>query len=106
MMLDREIEFTLPKGVIDASGRLHRHGTMRPITGEDEIYVTRDRRVREEPAYATFVILSRAIVELGTLDRITPQQLEELFLADFIYLQEQFNELNQELVRFSELGEW
>ncbi|MBK4731580.1 hypothetical protein JJD41_17160 [Oxynema sp. CENA135] len=105
-MLDREIEFTLPKGAIDASGRLHRHGKMRPITGEDELYVTRDRRVREEPAYATFVMLSRAIVELGTLDRITPQQLEELFLADFIYLQEQFNELNQELVRFSELGEW
>lgn len=57
----------LPKGYLDGEGTLHREGVMR---------------------------LARAIIELGTLETITPELLEGLFLADFLYLRQFYREIN------------
>jgi len=44
-----ETEFNLPKGYIDETGVLHRHGVMRLATAADEILPLRDRmRVTRE----------------------------------------------------------
>jgi hypothetical protein len=38
-------------------------------------------------------LLVQAIAKLGTLNRVTAQQLEQLFLPDFLYLQNLFGSL-------------
>ena len=45
MGLETEFAFTLPKGYVDDSGMLHRHGTMRLATARDEIEPLRDPRI-------------------------------------------------------------
>ncbi len=86
--------FTLPKGLIDIGGGIHRQGIMRPVTGQDEIIAQKDPRVREHPDYFTLVILSRAIARLGTLPSVTPELLEQLFLVDLAYLRTLYHRLN------------
>ena len=46
-----EVEFTLPKGYLDATGVLHRHGIMRLATAADEILPLRDAREVFEREY-------------------------------------------------------
>ena len=52
-----EIEFTLPRGYVDAAGAVHRTGTMRLATARDEIEPLRDARVRQNSAYLTVLLL-------------------------------------------------
>ncbi len=92
--LQTEYSFTLPKGYVDSSGTLHRKGTMRLATARDEIAPLRDRRVIENEAYLTVVILSRVITKLGTLDEVTTKTIEELFTADLSYLQDLYGIIN------------
>lgn len=89
-----EFPFTLPKGLIDVGGGIHRQGIMHPVTGKDEIIAQKDPHVREHPDYFTLVILSRAIARLGTLPSITPELLEQLFLVDLAYLRTLYRRLN------------
>ncbi|HAG81604.1 MAG TPA: hypothetical protein DCL61_10645 [Cyanobacteria bacterium UBA12227] len=91
-----EFEFSLPKGLVDSEGGVHRYGMMRLATGKDEIVIQKDRIVREDPAYKILVVLSNVITRLGSVSLVTPKLLEELFLIDLIYLQEFFNRINQE----------
>jgi len=44
--LQTEFEFVLPRGFVDREGNLHRRGTMRLATANDEIAPLRDMRVR------------------------------------------------------------
>ncbi|MGC9505748.1 phage tail assembly protein [Baaleninema sp.] len=90
-----EFKFVLPKGLIDDSGTLHRAGTIRLATAKDEMVTAKDPRVRENPAYGTLVRLSRTITRLGTLSAIDPEDLENLFSIDLIYLCELFDRINQ-----------
>lgn len=101
-----EFEFILPKGLVDTSGDIHRQGTMRLATGNDEILVQKDQRVRTEPYYKILVNLSHVITRLGTLSSITPQRLEQLFLIDLVYLQGFFNRINHQNGRLSPQGEF
>jgi hypothetical protein len=71
-MFATEFEFTLPKGYLDSEGNLHRKGVMRLSTAIDEIAPLRDPRVKANPAYATIIILSRVITQLGALLEISP----------------------------------
>lgn len=91
-----EFDFTLPKGLLDAQGQVHRQGVMRLATAKDEIQVQSDRRVQSNPAYGALVMLSRVIVQLGTLSEVTPEQLEDLFTIDAAYLREFFDRINQQ----------
>lgn len=94
-VLQTEFEFTLPKGYIDEAGIVHKDGLMRLATAADEILPLRDPRVQQNPAYLTIIILSRVITRLGALPMITPKVIEELFTADFSYLQEMYNRINE-----------
>ncbi|MDJ0726156.1 MAG: phage tail assembly protein [Prochloraceae cyanobacterium] len=93
--LQTEFKFTLPRGLLDDKGHLHRQGLMRLATAKDEIYIYKDRRVKENPAYAVLAHLSRSIVRLGSLSAVSPQQLENLYVLDLAYLREFYNRINQ-----------
>jgi hypothetical protein len=44
-----EFEFTLPRGLVDGAGQVHRQGTMRLATARDELLMARDRRSQRLP---------------------------------------------------------
>ena len=91
-----EFNFTLPRGLIDSQDRVHRHGVMRLATAKDELWVQQERKVQDNPAYGTLIMLSRVISRLGSLNSVTPEQLEELVLRDISYLREFYNRINQQ----------
>lgn len=89
-----EIEFELPKGLVDEDGTLHRRGVMRLSTAADEIYPLRDPRVQSWPAYLIIILLSRVVVRLGTVPEVNPGVIERLFAEDLAYLQDLYNRIN------------
>lgn len=94
-MLRTEYDFRLPFGFVDEHGELHRDGVMRLATAADEIHPLRDPRVRRNEAYLTVIVLSRVVTRLGSLERITPGIVENLFAADLAYLQDVYNRINR-----------
>jgi hypothetical protein len=82
MSLQTVFPFTLPRGYVDASGQAHQPGRMRLATARDEIEAYNDPRVLANEAYLPVVLLSRVIVQLGSLTAITPQVIEDLFASD------------------------
>jgi hypothetical protein len=92
--LRTEYDFTLPKGYVDSSGTLHRKGTMRLATARDEIAPLRDRRVMDNEAYLTVIILSRVITKLGSVGDVDTGVIEGLFTADLAYLQDLYGIIN------------
>jgi hypothetical protein len=96
MTLQTEFEFTLPQGYLDEDGTVHKHGVMRLATAMDEIAPLNDMRVRNNEAYLVIILLSRVIVQLGTLPRIHPGIMEKLFAADLAYLQEFYRRINEQ----------
>jgi hypothetical protein len=89
-----EIEFTLPRGYVDASGNLHRKGVMRLATAADEILPLRDPRVQQNEAYLSVIVLARVVTKLGTLSDIDTAVIEGLFASDLAYLQRLYESLN------------
>ena len=94
--LRTEFEFELPRGYVDRSGTVHRHGVMRLATARDELVPLHDDRVRENPAYLTIVLLGRVITRLGTLDEVQGGILENMFASDVAFLQDLYRRVNQE----------
>lgn len=92
--LQTEFEFALPKGYLDAEGKLHQQGTMRLATAMDEIVPLRDPRVKGNQAYLTVVILARVITRLGDLTEVNTNVIENLFTADLAYLQDFYRQVN------------
>jgi hypothetical protein len=90
-----EFEFTLPCGVLDDEGTLHRDGVMRRATAADEILPLRDPRVVKNPAYLVVILLSRVLVRLGGIDPITPRTIEQLYATDLDFLQGLYNQVNR-----------
>ncbi|MDC7220338.1 MAG: hypothetical protein PQJ59_10375 [Spirochaetales bacterium] len=95
-MREKEVHFTLPLGLTDEKGVLHRKGTMRPVTAEDELMLMEANGVKFNDRQRDLELLARLITELGSLKKVDSETLEELFEADFIYLQMLFNSLNEE----------
>ena len=95
MQMQTVYPFTLPKGYIDAEGNLHREGRMRLATAGDELGALRDARVKADESYLNTIILSKVIVELGTLQEITPEVIEGLFIADMEFLQNMYDTINR-----------
>ena len=89
-----EYAFTLPRGYVDSSGKVHREGTMRLATARDEIEPLRDAEVRQNEAYLTVLLLSRVITRLGDITDVTPEVVENLYAADFDHLQRLYERLN------------
>lgn len=89
-----EYEFELPKGYLDHEGNLHKKGRMRLATAADEILPLRDPQVQSNPGYLTIILLSRVILNIGSISFITPQVIENLFTADLQYLQNMYQAIN------------
>jgi hypothetical protein len=94
--LTTEFRFVLPRGYVDRSGQLHRHGVMRLATARDELVPLLDDRVREHPAYLTVVLLARVLTELGTLAEVNAGVVESLFATDLAFLQDLYRRINTE----------
>ncbi len=95
-MLTTEFDFTLPRGYVDEEGRMHQQGRMRLATAIDEVAPLRDPRVRANEGYFPVVLLARVITKLGGLDNINTGVIERLYAADFNYLQEFYQKINQD----------
>ena len=89
-----EFEFDLPKGYVDSTGTLHKHGVMRLATAADEILPLRDPRVVQNPGYLTIILLSRVITSLGTVPKIDPRVIERLYSSDLAFLQSMYQRIN------------
>jgi hypothetical protein len=93
--LQTEFEFTLPRGYVDGTGKLHRSGSMRLATAADEIYPLNDPRVTSNQAYLVVLLLARVITRLGSLRQIDTGVIEGLFSADLAYLQDFYRHINE-----------
>ena len=89
-----EIPFTLPRGLLDDDGGVHREGAMRLATARDEIEPLRDPEVRRNEAYLSVLLLSRTVTRIGDVTEITPEVIEALYAADFDHLQRLYERVN------------
>jgi hypothetical protein len=96
MTLQTEFEFTLPRGYVDKDGNLHKQGRMRLATAMDEIAPLRDLRVKSNQAYLAVMLLARVITRLGSLREVNTGIIENLFSADFAYLQDFYRRINED----------
>jgi hypothetical protein len=94
--MQTEFHFTLPKGYIDAQGKIHREGVMRLATAMDEIAPMRDPRVRENQSYLSVLVLSRVVTRLGEIVDVSTNTIEKLFTADLAYLQDMYRRVNSD----------
>lgn len=95
MSLTTAYEFTLPRGYVDRNGDVHRTGRMRLATARDELEPLRDPTVQgpDDPRL-TVLILARVVQKLGTLEMVTPHEIEGLFAADLAFLQDFYGVIN------------
>ena len=91
-----EFAFELPRGFVDAEGRVHRRGVMRLATARDELLPLYDARVQENPAYTTVVLLGRVISSLGDLSSVDSTVVENMFASDVAFLQDFYRRINAE----------
>src|SRR6478735_8877025 len=91
-----EIPFTLPRGLADEAGGVHREGAMRLATARDEIEPLRDPEVRRNEAYLAVLLLARTVTRLGPVTDVTPSVVEGLYAADFDHLQRVYERLNSD----------
>ncbi|MFG2134618.1 hypothetical protein ACGFNV_43610 [Streptomyces sp. NPDC048751] len=94
--LRTEFAFELPRGYVDESGTVHRHGVMRLATARDELIPLRDDRVRENSAYLSVVLIARVITRLGTIEDVHAGVVEDLFASDLAFLQDFYRRINAE----------
>ena len=95
MTLQTTYEFVLPRGYVDQHGTLHRKGVMRLATARDELDPLRDPTVSgpDDPRL-TILVLARVVERLGTLELVTPYEIEGLFAADLAFLQDFYGVIN------------
>jgi hypothetical protein len=94
--LQTEFTFELPRGYVDADGRLHRDGSMRLATARDELTPLIDLRVKQNPAYLSVVLLSLVITRLGAITDVRAETVEQLFASDLAFLQDFYRRINAE----------
>ena len=73
-----QLSFTLPRGLVDSNGVVHRQGIMRLATARDELVAHKHRHVQAYPEYLMLVLLSQVVIQLGTLESVSPDDLENL----------------------------
>lgn len=95
MTLATTYEFVLPRGYVDDSGVVHRKGVMRLATARDELEPLRDPTVSgpDDPRL-TILVLARVVERLGSLELVTPHDIEGLFAADLAFLQDFYGVIN------------
>ena len=93
--MQTEFHFTLPHGLVDSFGQVHRHGRMRLAHAMDEIESGNDPRVLNNPLYLPILLLSRVVVQIGTLPMIPAETIQTLFAADLAYLENFYQQINR-----------
>ena len=91
-----EYAFTLPKGLVDSEGNVHREGTMRLATARDEIEPLRSAEVRANEAYLAVLLLARTVTRIGEFTEVSPDLIESLFASDFDHLQRLYERINSD----------
>lgn len=94
--MSETIDFYLPLGLI-IDGEIYRKGSMHLATTLDELEIQTSDDVGMNSRYRDIILLSRVIDNLEGIGKVTPTMIEELYEADFLYLQILFKELNGEL---------
>jgi len=94
--LRTEFDFELPRGYVDDSGTVHRHGSMRLATARDELAPLIDLRVKDNPAYLTVVLLGLVVTRIGAITDVHAGVVERLFAADLAFLQDFYRRINSE----------
>ena len=89
-------DFVLPRGYVDADGRVHREGTMRLATARDELIPLLDPKVRENDAFLSLVLLARVVTQLGDVPTIDDQVMGGLWATDLAFLQDLYRQINSE----------
>ena len=89
-------DFVLPRGYVDADGRVHREGTMRLATARDELIALLDPKVRENDAFLSLVLLARVVSKLGDVPAIDDQVMGVLWATDLAFLQYLYRQINSE----------
>lgn len=93
--MSERTDFYLPFGLL-LDGKLYRKGSMRLATTLDELDIQGTDEVGMNGRYRDILLLARVIEELDGLKPVTAEMIEELFEADFLYLQLLYKELNGE----------
>lgn len=95
MTLQTTYEFVLPRGYVDDHGTVHRNGVMRLATARDELDPLRDPTVSgpDDPRL-TILVLARVVERIGSLEMVTPHEIEGLFAADLAFLQDFYGVIN------------
>jgi hypothetical protein len=81
----RQFLFTLPLGLIDSRGLVHRHGVMH-LALDSKKSSMEFQDVLESSNESRSPILSRAITRLGKRSSVTTDHLQRLVLQDEVYL--------------------
>lgn len=63
---------------------------MRLATTGDEIRTMQHSKVRQNPDYESFGVISSVITELEGCNRVTPEMLEAFYLQDMYFLQNMY----------------
>ncbi len=90
-----KIEFYLPLGLMK-DGKAYRKGKMHLATASDELEIQNYEEVGVNTRYRDIILLSKVIDEIEDIKPITPEMVEDLFEADFLYLQLLYKEINGE----------
>jgi hypothetical protein len=67
---------------------------MRLATAIDEIAPLKEQRVKVNPGYVAVILLSRVVTRLGDLPQVNPSVIEQLFAADFAFLEDLYRRIN------------
>src|SRR5262245_30373849 len=81
----REAEFTIPIGITDDDGRVHRTAVLRKMTGREEAILADKRNQRNGGKLVTELIHS-CLVRLGDLPKNGASTVEKMYSADRNFL--------------------
>lgn len=68
---------------------------MRPVSESDEIFVTKHARYNVNHSFRIIALLSKVIIKLGTIEKITPEIIEKLYEDDLKFLINLYNQVNE-----------
>src|SRR5215470_8844896 len=81
----RESEFTLPIGVADDDGKLHRTVVLRKMTGKEEAILA-DRRYQRNGGKLVTELIHSCLVRLGDMQKNGSSTIEAMYSADRNFL--------------------
>lgn len=79
-----QISCSLPGGLVDEAGRIHRQVELAPLRGQDELFLA-DRSGQERNRLAS-ALLSRCVQQIGAIKPVSEATTRNLLVADRQYL--------------------